>query len=89
LLKRTGVASTGTAALTITIEGSLEYGIPDKIITFAKEEAFTSGVKLYEIDLYDFGLYISGIQGENGLMIKVETADTVTTVGLALIARMG
>lgn len=89
LLKRDGVASTGTAKLTITIEGSTEYGIEDKVIEIAKDTDFKSGTEIREIDLYDFGLYISGIAGEKGLMIKVETTDTVTTVGLALIARMG
>lgn len=89
LLKRDGVASTGTAELTITIEGSIEYGIEDKIIEIPEDETFTSGTEIREIDLYDFGLYITGIPDEKGLMIKVETEDTITTVGLALIARMG
>ena len=89
LLKRDGVASTGTAKLTITIEGSIEYGIEDKIIEIAADETFTSGTEIREIDLYDFGLYITGVPDEKGLMIKVETEDTITTVGLALIARMG
>jgi hypothetical protein len=89
LLKRNGVASTGTAKLTITIEGSAEYGIEDKVIEIAADETFTSGTEIREIDLYDFGLYITGIPDEKGLMIKVETTDTISTVGLALIARMG
>ena len=89
LLKRVGVASTGTAKLTITIEGSTEYGIADKEIEIAADSTFTSGTEIREIDLYDFGLYISGIAGEKGLMIKVETLDTISTVSLALIARMG
>ena len=88
LLKRDGVASTGTAELKITIEGSNEYGIDDKIITISADETFVAGSEIREIDLYDFGLYITGITGEKGLMIKVETTDTITKVGLALIARM-
>ncbi len=89
LLKRDGVASTGTAELTITIEGSIEYGIEDKEIVIPADKDFKSGTEIREIDLYDFGLYITGIAGEKGLMIKVETVDTITTVSLALIARMG
>ena len=89
LLKRDGAASTGTAELTITIEGSTEYGIDDKIITIPADTDFKTGTEIREIDLYDFGLYITGVPGEKGLMIKVETVDTISTVSLALIARMG
>ena len=65
----------------LVIEGSLEYGIDDVTVTLP---AGAIG-DLYEIDLYDFGLYITGIAGEQGIMIKATDA----TVSLALIARMG
>ena len=66
---------------TLLIEGSLEYGIDDVTVTLP---AGTIG-DLYEVDLYDFGLFITGVAGEDGVMIK----NVSGTVNLALIARMG
>lgn len=85
LVRRTGVASTGTAEEKFTIEGSLEYGIPDYTQTWAAAATFTSGTKLYEIDLYNFGLLIGGVSAEDGVMIKVVDK----TLEFALIARVG
>ena len=70
-----------TTEETLVIEGSLQYGYPDITVTLP---AGSIG-DLFEVDLYDFGLYISGIAGEKGLMIKA----THATVTVALIARMG
>lgn len=85
LVKRNGVADTGTAEEIFTIKGSLEYGITDVTKTWAADATFVSGSKIYEIDLYNFGLYISGVSGEDGITIVV----TDKTLEFALIARMG
>lgn len=70
-----------TTAETLVIEGSTEYGIDDLTVTLP---AGAIG-DLFEVDLYDFGLYITGVAGEKGIMIKAPH----TTVSVALIARMG
>lgn len=91
LVKRKGIAS-GTPKQKIVIKGSLLYSIPDIEIEFPAESDFISGEKLYTIDLYNFGLYISGVEGEDGITIFVED-DTFTnnksSMEFALIARMG
>jgi VCBS repeat-containing protein len=68
-----------TTAEVFTIEGSLQYRIPDLAISVP---AGASG-DIYEFSLANFGLYIGGVDGEDGIMIKNAT----TTLGLALIAR--
>lgn len=83
LVKRTGVASTGTAEEIFTIEGSIEYGITDVTVTWSADATFVSGTKLYEIDLYNMGLFIGGVSGESGVSIKVVDK----TLAFALIAR--
>lgn len=64
---------------TFVIEGSLEYGIPD--VTIATGAGAVGD--LFEVDLYNFGLFIGGIDGEHGVMIKAGH----TTLAFALIAR--
>ncbi len=88
LVRRTGVASTGTAAHTIVIKGSIEYGIPDTTITWAADETFVSGTKIYEIDLYNLGLFITGVAGEAGVSIKVTADESTPALEFALIARV-
>jgi hypothetical protein len=68
-----------TAAEVFTIEGSLQYRIPDV------EISVPSGAvgDLYEFSLANFGLYIGGVAGEAGIMIKNAT----DTLGLALLVR--
>jgi hypothetical protein len=92
LVKRKGIVSAGTPDQKIVIKGSRLYSIPDIEIEFDEDENFTSGEKLYTIDLYNFGLYISGVEGEDGITIFVEE-DTFTnnksSMEFALIARMG
>jgi len=92
LVKRKGIVSTGTPKQKIVIKGSLLYSIPDIEVEFAADSNFTSGEKLYTIDLYNFGLYISGVEGEDGISIFV-AEDTFTnnksSMEFALIARMG
>lgn len=65
---------------TITFQGSLQYNIDDLVITIP---AGAVG-DLYEIDLFDFGLFIGGVPNEKGIAIEVSG----TGVGLCLIARM-
>ena len=68
-----------TAAEVFTIEGSTQYRIPDVAISVP---AGAIG-DLYEFSLANFGLYIGGVAGEAGIMIKNAT----TTLGLALLVR--
>lgn len=68
-----------TTAEVFTIKGSLQYRIPDLAISVP---AGASG-DLYEFSLANFGLYIAGVAGEDGIMIKNAT----TTLGLALVVR--
>lgn len=92
LLKRTGVPTTGTPEQKIVIKGSRLYSIPDIEIEFDEDSTFTSGEKLYTIDLYNFGLYISGVEGEDGISIFVaedKFTNNKSSMELALIARMG
>lgn len=85
LVRRTGVNPAGTAETSFTIKGSLQYGIDDVTVTWAADNTFTSGTKIYEVDLYNFGLFITGVAGEKGIMIE----STDNTLEFALIARMG
>lgn len=68
-----------TGAEAFTIEGSTQYRIPDL------EISVPSGAEgdLYEFSLANFGLYIGGVAGEPGILIKNAT----TTLGLALLVR--
>lgn len=85
LVRRTGVVTNGTAETSFTIKGSLQYGIDDVTVTWAADAEFVSGTKIYEVDLYNFGLFITGVAGEKGIMIE----STDNTLEFALIARMG
>jgi hypothetical protein len=84
LVKRNGVGTSGTAEEIFKIEGSLNYGIEDVTVTWAADAEFTSGSKIYEVDLFNFGLMIEGVSGEDGVSIKVVDK----TLEFALIARM-
>lgn len=68
-----------TTAEEITFEGSIQYRIPDLTVSIP------SGAvgDVFEVDLYDFGLFIEGVSGEPGLLIKSAT----DTLKFALIAR--
>ena len=68
-----------TTAEVFTIEGSTQYRIPDLAISVP---AGAIG-DLYEFSLTNFGLYIGGVAGEDGIMIKNAT----TTLSLALVVR--
>jgi hypothetical protein len=68
-----------TGAEVFTLEGSPEYRIPDLAISVP---AGSVG-DLYEFNLSEFGLYIAGVAGEDGILIKNAT----TTLGLALLVR--
>lgn len=64
-----------------TIKGSIQYNIDDVEVTVPEGEIGD----LFEVDLYNFGEYITGIAGEAGVMIEVLSS----TLEFALIARMG
>lgn len=68
-----------TTAEVFTIEGSTQYRIPDLAISVP---AGSIG-DLYEFSLANFGLYLGGVDGEDGIMIKNAT----TTLGLCLVVR--
>ena len=63
----------GQQNLQLQLKVQLNMVFEDKEITIPADATFTSGTEIREIDLYDFGLYITGVPGEKGLMIKVET----------------
>lgn len=86
LVKRNGVAVDGTAAEIFKVHGSDQYHIDDITKTWAADATFTSGSKIYEFDLFDFGLLIGGDSegGSNGITIEV----TDKTLEFALVARM-
>ncbi len=86
LVKRLGVTSSGAVKAGFTIKGSLRNPFDDVAVTWAADADFVAGVRLYEIDLYNFGQYITGITGEDGISIVV---DDDVTLEFALIARMG
>lgn len=85
LYKRVGVPSTGTPKQGFTIKGSKLYNIPDVVVSFEADSDFKTGEKIYEINLYDFGLFISGVDGEQGISIVV---DDDINQEFALVARM-
>lgn len=66
-------------AESFTIEGSLQYRIPDLTINVPAGAIHD----LFEFSLANFGLYIGGVAGEPGILIKNAT----TTLGLALLVR--
>jgi len=74
----------GTKYQKCRIKGSILYSIPDVEIAFATDSSFTTGERLYELNLFDFGLYISGIEGEDGISIEVDDKE----LEFALVARM-
>jgi len=71
-----------TTGESFTIKGSLEYRIPDLTIQVGPATGGAVG-DLYEFSLANFGLYIGGVDGEAGIMIKNAT----TTLGIALLVR--
>ena len=74
-----------TDVLTLTIDGSDEYGIDDTVYTIPADA--TVG-QVFEIDLYDFGLLISGTNREVNMKFASDTAGNLDNVEIALIARM-
>lgn len=68
-----------TTAEVFTLKGSTEYSIPDQTVSVP---AGAVG-DLFQVDLYDFGLYIGGVDGEDGLVVN----DIDTTLKFALISR--
>ena len=86
LVKRTGVAGTGTPAQEFQISNSRLHQADPVVVSWEADSQFTEGVKLYEIDLYNFGLYI-----DNTVYPEEQGIQIITDEGLefALIARMG
>lgn len=75
-----------TDDITIVMKGSLEYNIPDTTILI--EETTTGGASvaagtIFEIDLYNMGLFLEGVTGTPGVTI---TCDKITA-DFALIVR--
>lgn len=70
-----------TGAEAFTIKGSLQYGIDDEVISVP---AGAVG-DIYEVDIYNMGLFLEGVAGEPGVSL-----DTIaTTLDFALLVRAG
>ena len=76
----------GAEDVVITIAGSDEYNIDDVELTIPATSAVG---EVFEIDLYDFGLLISGTTREVFISADSDTADDEEHLQFALIARMG
>ncbi|MDA3931711.1 MAG: hypothetical protein PF513_03150 [Tenericutes bacterium] len=76
-------ADVATAVTVITITGSDEYNIED--VTYEIALDATAG-QVFEIDLYNFGLYIDS--GEVNVSIASTTVANDAKIDVALIARM-
>ena len=59
----------GTPAISFTIKGSLRNPFDDVVVNIPADTTFTSGTRFYEVDLYNFGQYITGVTGEDGISI--------------------
>lgn len=81
LVKRTGVATDGTPEQGFQISNSRLHQADPVVVNWPADPQFTEGVKLYEIDLYNFGLYIDNTGG-----IQIIASEGLE---FALIARMG
>lgn len=81
LVQLTGTVA--THALSITLQGSEQYRIPDKVITFAV--GTTAGI--YEIPLFDFGLFLSVGTGAIDILVDSTTGANEELVKFALVAR--
>lgn len=86
LVKRTGVAVDGTPAQGFQISNSRLHQADPVVVSWEADSTFKQGVKLYEIDLYNFGLYI-----DNTVYPEEQGIQIIAYGGLefALIARMG
>lgn len=78
-----------TGAETLTFKGSEEYRIADVVVTLPAAANGNDGVgTIYEIDLFDLGLFVGRKAGqaiaEDGVLIVANTAETA----VALIARV-
>jgi hypothetical protein len=78
-------ADTATAATTITVKGNVQYSIPDEVISFP---AGTSA-GLYEIPLFDFGLFITRHSGVVSIEVDSSTTANETKFSLGLVSRAG
>ena len=79
-----GVGAIATNDVVMTITGSTKYNKPDVTYTFAVGDV--TG-KVYEIDLYEFGLLIE--DGEVNIEFTSATAANLDKLEVALVARMG
>lgn len=86
LVKRTGVAGDGTPAQEFQISNSHLHQADSVVVSWKADSQFTQGVKLYEIDLYNFGLYIDNTVYPEEQGIQIITDEDLE---FALIARMG
>jgi hypothetical protein len=80
------VQLTGTIAtnpLTLTVKGSPQYQIPDQVITFAA----TTPAGIYEIPLFDFGLFIQVGSGVLDIRVDSTTGANELLASTALLVR--
>jgi hypothetical protein len=74
----------GSAVVTVTVEGSSQYRIPDQ--TFAIPAATAAG-SVFEFPLYDFGLLIQQGSGHIEISADSATADDEEHLDFALVVR--
>jgi hypothetical protein len=72
-----------TNPLTLTVQGSAQYRIPNQVITFAA--ATPAGI--YEVPLFDFGLFIEVGTGTIDIAVDSTTGANEVLVKTALLVR--
>lgn len=83
LLVKVNEALTSGDTFSITISGSEKYNQPATVIQSVVDPAVGT---IYELDLYNFGLYI-GNEGELKISVATEVAGEFDHIQLALVAR--
>lgn len=76
-------AAVSTNPLTLTVKGSTQYRIPDQVITFAANTA----AGIYEVPLFDFGLFIQKGLGSVSILVDSTTGANELAVKTALLVR--
>ena len=76
-------ADTATAATTLTVKGNAQYSIPDEVISFPAGTV----AGLYEIPLFDFGLFITRHSGVVSIEVDSSTTANETKFSLGLVSR--
>jgi hypothetical protein len=81
LVQITGTISTNP--LTLTVKGSQQYRIADQVITFPA----TTAAGIYEVPLFDFGLFIQLGTGKLDILVDSTTGANELLAKTALLVR--